>query len=121
MPQFLQETIPTAFKSRTVAKRKGSFNDSDLFDRVSCSPKRGSKLPPLASAAKEKTVSGVVQINTSMLSEKTVMAVCDTLRRFQQKIKVVELYHNLAAKGGAGSSTSGGQNSPSVSYRLSSP
>ena len=30
-----------------------------------------------------KAASGVVQINTSMLSEKTVQAVCDTLRRFQ--------------------------------------
>ena len=38
-----------------------------------------------------------------MLSDKTVQAVCDTLRRFQSKIKVIELYHNQEFKALLGS------------------
>ena len=39
---------------------------------------------------------GVVRLYLSMFNEKNVQPVCDTLRRFQSKIKVLEIYLNNA-------------------------
>ena len=95
--------------------KKGSL-EKELSNLISSSLRS----PKYLKGKGKKTCSGVVQINTSILSDKTVQAVCDTLRRFQSKIKVVELYHNQDFKAGTGSNA--GKGSPSNTYqRMHSP
>ncbi len=72
LPRFLSETIITAFKpSKVGIARQKSRNETDLLNLQS-SPK--SRRSPLAlnGKSKNKNVSGVIQVNTSILSDKTV-------------------------------------------------